>query len=95
MALPHLQNGVAISKKAYFCCRSFRIYEQNLLRIRDNPVFRLVAILKSISKIFEKQLQRNLFLNSVVPNLSTNISDEIYILESCPVSINKIFEINL
>ena len=28
----------------------------------DNPVFRLVAILKSINKVFEKQLQRNLFL---------------------------------
>ena len=28
----------------------------------DNPVFRLVAILKSIKKVFEKQLQRNLFL---------------------------------
>ena len=29
----------------------------------DNPVFRLVAILKSINKIYEKKkLQRNLFL---------------------------------
>ena len=28
----------------------------------DNPVFRLVAILKSINKIFEEQLQKNPFL---------------------------------
>ena len=28
----------------------------------DNPVIRLVAILKSINKIFEKQLQKNPFL---------------------------------
>ena len=28
----------------------------------DNPVFRLVAILKSINKTFEEQLQKNQFL---------------------------------
>ena len=28
----------------------------------DNPVFKLVAFLKSINKIFKKQLQRNPFL---------------------------------
>ena len=28
----------------------------------DDPVFKLVAIQKSINKIFEKQLQRNPFL---------------------------------
>ena len=33
----------------------------------DDPVLKLVAILKYINKIFERQLQRNPFLN-----LSTN-----------------------
>ena len=33
-----------------------KIFQEQFL---DNLVFRLVAILKSINKIFEKQLQRN------------------------------------
>ena len=35
-----------------------KIFQEHFL---DNPVFRLVAILKSINKIFEKQLQNNAF----------------------------------
>ena len=47
----------------YFCCGSFEIYEQIFQEyLLDNSVFRLVAILTSINKIFEKQLQRNPFL---------------------------------
>ena len=37
----------------------------------DNPVFRLVAVLKPINKIFEKELQKNLFLMEMILNLST------------------------
>ena len=33
-----------------------KIFQEHFL---DNPVFRLEAILKSINKTFEKQLQRN------------------------------------
>ena len=44
-----------------------KIFQEHFL---DNPVFRLVAILKSINKIFEKQLQRNQYLRQVIPNLS-------------------------
>ena len=36
-----------------------KIFQENLL---DDPVSRLVAILKSIYKIFKKQLERNPFL---------------------------------
>ena len=36
-----------------------KIFQKHFL---DNPVYRLVAILKSISKIFDKQLQKNQFL---------------------------------
>ena len=60
--------------------------------------FRLVAILKSINKILEKQRQRNPLLRQVVLNLSTislkNTYKEICILESYSVSRNKIFEIH-
>ena len=35
-----------------------KIFQEHFL---DNPVFRLVAM-ESINKIFEKQLQKNLFL---------------------------------
>ena len=65
----------------------------------DNPVFRLETILKSINKLFEKQLQRYPFLSQVVPNLPTkslkNTWKKICILESGSVSINKIFEMHL
>ena len=36
-----------------------KIFQEHFL---DNPVFRLVAIVKSINKIFQKQLQKNPFL---------------------------------
>ena len=36
-----------------------KIFQEHFL---DNPVFRLVAILESVNKIFEKQLQKNPFL---------------------------------
>ena len=36
-----------------------KIFQEYFL---DDLIFRLVAILKSINKIFEKQLQRNPFL---------------------------------
>ena len=36
-----------------------KIFQENFL---DDPVSRLVAILKSIYKIFKKQLERNPFL---------------------------------
>ena len=36
-----------------------KIFQEHFL---DNAVFRLVAILKSIKKIFKKQLQKNPFL---------------------------------
>ena len=67
----------------YFCCRSFRIYEQNLSRIGfDDPV----ATLKSINKMFKKQFQINPFLRYIFPDLSIkslkNIYKEICILES-------------
>ena len=65
----------------------------------DDPVFRLVTILKSINKILEKQLQRNPFFKMVIPNLSAkslkNTCEEICILESFSVSMSKIFEIHL
>ena len=41
-----------------------KIFQEYFL---DDQVFRLVAILKSINKNFEKQIQRN----SLLPNLST------------------------
>ena len=68
-----------------------KIFQEYFL---DDSVFRLVAILKSINKIFEKQLQRNPFLRWVVSNLSTKTCKEIYVLESCSVSMNKIFEVH-
>ena len=65
----------------------------------DDPVFKLVAIQKSINNIFKKQFQRNPFLRKVVSNLSTeslkNTCKEICVLESCSVSVNKIFEMHL
>ena len=74
------------------------IYEQKEY-ILDDPVFRLVAILKSISKVFKKQLQRNPLLRCIVQNLSTkslkNTYEKIFILRSCSVSMNKILEIHL
>ena len=73
-----------------------KIFQEYFL---DDPVFKLVAIQKSINKIFKKQLQRNPFLRQVVPNLSTeslkNTCKEICILESCSISTNKIFEMHL
>ena len=73
-----------------------KIFQEYFL---DNLVLRLVAIPKSINKIFEKQLQRNPFLLQVVLNLSTksfkNTCKEICILESCSLSVNKTFEIHL
>ena len=42
-----------------------KIFQEHLL---DNPVFRLIPILKSISKMFEKELKRDLFLRQVIPN---------------------------
>ena len=36
-----------------------KIFQGHVL---ENPAFRLVAILKSVDKILEKQLQRNPFL---------------------------------
>ena len=35
-----------------------KIFQEHFL---DNPVFRMVTILKSINKIFKKQLQKNQF----------------------------------
>ena len=65
----------------------------------DDPVFRYVAILKSLFKKLEWQFQENPFLRQVVPNLSTkslkNTCEEICILESCFLSMSKIFEMNL
>ena len=65
----------------------------------DNPVFRYVAILICINKIFQNQLQKYPLLRQAVPNLSTkslrNTCEEIYILESCSVPMNKIFQIHL
>ena len=43
----------------YFCCRNFRIYEQNQEYFLDDPFFKLVAIQKMYQQNFEKQLQRN------------------------------------
>ena len=81
-----------------FCC-SFKIYNNIFQKHLGNPVFRLVAILKSTNNIFEKQLQRNPFLRQVIPNLSVkslkNTCEEICILESLCVSINKVFGIQL
>ena len=58
-----------------------------------NSVFRLVAVLKSINKVFKKQLWRNPFLSEVAPNLSTksliNTCSKICIFESCCVYMNK------
>ena len=71
------------------------IFQEYLL---DDPVFGLVAILKSVNKIFKKQLQINPFLMEVIQNLSTkslqNSYKKICILENCSVSMNKIFEIH-
>ena len=37
-----------------------KIFQEHFL---ENPVFRLVPILKSINEIFKKQLQKNPFLD--------------------------------
>ena len=58
-----------------------KIFQEYFL---DDPVFRLVDILKSIKKNFEKQLERNQILRYLVQNLSTkslkNTCKEMYIL---------------
>ena len=84
----------------YFYCRRFRIYEQHLSRILfRRSRFWIGSYSEVITKLIEKQLQKNQFLRYVVPNLSTkslkNTWEEICILEICSVSMNKIFEINL
>ena len=75
-----------------------KIFREEFL---DNLVFRffrLVSILKSTNKIFEKHV-KNQFLRQVVPNLSPkflkNTCREIGILESCSVSMKKTLEIHL
>ena len=84
----------------YFCCRRFRIYEQHLSRILfRRSRFWICSYSEVMTKLIEKQLQKNQFLRYVVPNLSTkslkNTWEEICILETCSVSMNKIFEIHL
>ena len=84
----------------YFCCRRFRIYEQHLSRIIfRRSRFWICSYSEVMTKLIEKQLQKNQFLRYVVPNLSTkslkNTWEEICILETCSVSMNKIFEIHL
>ena len=61
-----------------------KIFQEYFL---NDPVFKLVAIQKSINKIFKKQLERNPFLRFLF------FEKENCILESCSVSINKIREI--
>ena len=43
-----------------------KIFQEYFL---DDPDFRFVANLKSINKIFKKQLQRNPFDRQILPNL--------------------------
>ena len=64
-----------------------KIFREHFL---DDPVFRLVAILKSVNKIFEKQNPLKISTKSF-----KNISEKICILENWSVSTNKIFEIQL
>ena len=52
-----------------------KIFQEHFL---DNPAFRLVAILKSINKVFKKQLQRNAFLRYVIQNLSAKSLKNLY-----------------
>ena len=52
-----------------------------------NPGFRLVAILKSINKIFEKQLQRNPFLRGDSESIS-----KIFEKHLKEISISESFE---
>ena len=84
----------------YFCCTRFRIYEQHLSRILfRRSRFWIGSYSEVMTKLIEKQLQKNQFLRYVVPNLSAkslkNTWEEICILETCSVSMNKIFEIHL
>ena len=65
-----------------------KVFQEHFL---DNPVSRLVAILKSINGIFEKQFQGNPFLMD--SKSSKNTCEEICSLESCSVSMNQLFEI--
>ena len=84
----------------YFCCRRFIISEQHLSKILfRRSSFWIGSYSEVITKLIEKQLQKNQFLRYVVPNLSTkalkNTWEEICILETCSVFMNKIFEIHL
>ena len=71
-------------------------FKLNIL-VYDGVIFRQAPILKSINKIFEKQLQGNPFLRLVVPDLQIKSDNQQYtILQNLQtifsVSMNKIFE---
>ena len=72
-----------------------KIFQEHFL---DIPVFRLVAILKSANKIFEKQPQRNPFKlddSESISKIFEKDQQKTCILENFSVSMNKIFEIHL